>query len=284
MARIAFLGLGAMGLPMAKRLCAAGHSLNVVVHSNPVPAKEIEALGGTVAGSCAEAVRGVDIVISILPEDKQIEETLLDPGTMRAVSAKTILVEMSTATPGMMKRLAAEYARQGVKCFDAPVSGGTAGAANGGLTIMGGGEESVLEAIRPVLDVLAKKIFLVGGPGAGKAIKAVNQLITAATTMAVAEGVALAKSEGIDTGVLFDVLSASSANSYVLANKFKKIADNDYSGGFKLRLMKKDIRIAMEGAEPLSMPVSSLTYQLFKMPGQDDQDADYSVIAELFRR
>lgn len=284
MSKIAFLGLGAMGLPMATRLCGAGHELRVVVHRNPEPAQGIVKAGGKIVASVAEAVRDADYVISILPEDRQIEETLLAPETMRAVDARTVIVEMTSATPSMMRRLAAEYARQGVRCLDAPVSGGIAGAANGKLTIMCGGAADLLETVRPILDVLAAKIYLVGDVGAGKAVKAVNQLIAASNAVIVAEALALAKSQGINLDLMYEVITASSGNSYTFANKFKKMVADDYASGFKLALMKKDMRIALAEAGGLSMPTTSLAYQIFQMLGGDCRDLDFSVVARLFER
>lgn len=284
MAKIAFLGLGAMGLPMAKRMCEAGHELRVVVHQNPEPAQIIAAAGGKIAASVAEAVRDAAYVISILPEDRQVEETLLVPETMQAIGANAAIIEMTSATPSMMRRLAAAYAKQGVRCLDAPVSGGIAGAANGKLTIMCGGDAALLEEVRPLLDVLAAKVYLVGDVGTGKAIKAVNQLIAASNAVIVAEALALAKSQGINLELMYEVVGASSGNSYTFANKFKKMVADDYATGFKLALMKKDMRIALAEAGGLSMPATSLAYQMFQMLGEECRDLDFSVVARLFNR
>ncbi|MCC8190025.1 MAG: NAD(P)-dependent oxidoreductase [Planctomycetes bacterium] len=284
MADIGFLGLGAMGLPMAKRLCAAGHRLKVTVHSNPAPAAAIVQAGGRRVEGVAAVVADVDYVVSILPEDRQIEETLLDPATMAAMGARTVIIEMTSSTPSMMRRLAAAYAERGIRCFDAPVSGGIAGARDGKLTIMAGGDAETLAAIRPVLEAMAARIFLVGGVGAGKALKAVNQLSAAANAGVVAEALQLARSQNIDLDMMYDVITASSGHSYIFANKFKKMVEDDFATGFKLSLMQKDIGIALSEAATLPMPVTSLCQQVFRMAADDEQSLDFSVISRLFRR
>lgn len=280
MARIGFLGLGAMGLPMAKRLCAAGHEVRVAVHRDPLPVEEIVAAGGTRMDDVAGVVAGAEYVISILPEDAQIEATLLTPAVMEAIGKGTIIIEMTSSTPAMMQRLAEAYAGRGVRCFDAPVSGGIAGARDGKLTIMAGA--AVLEAVRPILDVLAAKIYLVGGVGAGKALKAVNQLIAATNAVVVAEALELARSQGIDLDMMYEVVSASSGNSYTFVNKFKKMVNDDFATGFKLSLMKTDMRIALSGAANLSMPVTSLAYQMFQMLDEEARDLDFSVVSRVY--
>jgi 3-hydroxyisobutyrate dehydrogenase-like beta-hydroxyacid dehydrogenase len=282
MARIGFLGLGAMGLPMEKRLCAAGHEVRVTVHRDPRPAEKIVAAGGTRMDDVAGAVAGAEYVISILPEDAQIEATLLAPTVMEAIGKETIIIEMTSSTPAMMQRLAEAYAGRGVRCFDAPVSGGIAGARDGKLTIMAGGDAAVLEAVRPILDVLAAKIYLVGGVGAGKALKAVNQLIAATNAVVVAEALELARSQGIDLDMMYEVVSASSGNSYTFVNKFNKMVNDDFATGFKLSLMKKDMRIALSGAADLSMPVTSLAYQMFQMLDDGARDLDFSVVSRVY--
>lgn len=282
MSTIGFLGLGAMGLPMAKRLCAAGHRLTVAVHSNPAPVKELEKLGAKAVAGPEQVVADVDYVVSILPEDKQIREVLLAPAVLAAVRSDAILIEMSSARSTTVVELAAAYAEKGVRVLDAPVSGGVTGAEDGSLTIMCGGDTAVLEAARSILEIMGSKIHLVGGMGAGKNLKAVNNLLGAANTVLAAEALSLVRKMGLDPKIAHQVISASSGQSYNFDHRFKRMARENFDGGFKLWLMKKDMRIALSEADGVAMPMSSLAYQLFQMADAADADLDYSVVARIF--
>ena len=283
MAKIGFLGLGAMGLPMAKRLCAAGHELKVCVHRNPAPALELERLGARVADGPAQVAAGVDYVVSILPEDEQIVEVLLNGNVVASVGPGTVIIEMSSAGPGTVRRLAEAYAPRGVSVLDAPVSGGVSGAVEGSLTIMCGGGKEVLEKARPVLEALGGKIWLVGGLGAGKSLKAVNNMLNAANTVLVAEALRLIRQQGLDEETAYQVIKASSGQSCSFDNRFRRMAGENFAGGFKLRLMMKDLRIALAEAGELPMPMSSLALQLYRMTGHESEDLDFSVVSRIFQ-
>ena len=243
MKNIAFFGLGRMGLPMAKRLIAAGYSLKTRVHKNPAPAWELRDLGAVVSELPQEAVRGADLVITVLPADKEIEQVLLDPAVFEAIRPGATILEMSTSTPECVRKIAGRYAEKGVRFFDAPVSGGVKGAAEGTLTVIGGGDAALLEDIRPVLEQMAKKIVLVGGVGDGKAVKSINQIMVSANTLIVSEGLRYTRHLGIDPEKMFEVISASTGASAALAAKFHKMTAGDFSPGFNLGLMKKDLNI-----------------------------------------
>lgn len=282
MAKIGFLGLGAMGLPMAKRLLAAGHAVKVAVHSNPAPARELESLGATVAADMASVVRDVDIVISILPEDKQIEEVMFSPAVAEAVPSDAIVVEMSTATSETVRRLSQLYAKRGIPVLDAPVSGGVDGAANGTLTIMCGGDAAVLERVRPVLEAMGKKIILVGDVGSGKDVKAVNNLLAAVNMVMVTEALQLAKKLNLDLDVAYEVIKTSSGQSFYFDARFKRVVEENFEAGFKMWLMIKDMRIALKEADDLTMPLSQLAFELYKMTDEKDKDLDFSAVARVF--
>ena len=280
---IGFLGLGAMGLPMAKRLLAAGHSLRIAVHANPAPVRELEELGAQAVSDSARVVDGVDVIVSLLPEDKQVVGVLLSTAVMEAVSPGTTIIEMSTTASSTVRLLAQQYAPRSVAVLDAPVSGGVEGAVNGTLTIMCGGSGETLEKSRPVLEALGKRIIHVGDIGAGKDMKAVNNLLSAVNMAAAAEGLLLAKKLGLDLDIAYDVIRTSSGQSFSFDTRFKRMVDHKYEGGFKLWLMMKDMRIALGEAQGLSMPLSHLAYQLYQMSGEKDRDLDYAAVARVFR-
>ncbi len=284
MATIGFIGLGSMGLPMAKRLLAAGHSLKTAVHKNPGPALEIAALGGKIEDSLESALRGVQYIISIVPEDAQLKALFLDQDLTANIAPGTVLVEMTSCAPSSVKAVADFLASRGVECLDAPVSGGVRGAADGTLTIMCGGKKELFESTLPVLRAMGSNILLAGGMGAGKAVKAVNQMLVSVNTLAAAEALSLARGLDLDLDILYDVISSSSGGSTAFKNKFKSMAAGDYSTKFKLALMRKDMRIALEEAAGLAMPLTGLAYQLFHLPGPEDEEADYSVISKLYSK
>lgn len=281
MKNIAFLGLGRMGLPMAKRLVAAGYPLNTAIHRNAASAEELRSLGAVVSASPAEAVAGADIIITILPADREIEELLLAPDVYEAIKPGAVVIEMSTASPRCARHVAERYAAKGVRFFDAPVSGGVKGAVDGTLTIIGGGDEGVLEEIRPVLEKMAARIFLVGEAGAGKAVKSINQIMVSANTMIAAEGISYAQKLGVDPGKMLEVISASTGASAALSAKFEKLVNSDFTPGFTLALMKKDLKIALAEAGDLPLPIANLVYQLFLMAGEERESLDYTAAAEL---
>lgn len=284
MATIGFIGLGAMGLPMAKRLLNAGHSLTIAVHSNPTPVKELEKLGATVVSNVLQLVSASDVVISILPADKQIRDIFLNPATFGIMKPGTLVVEMTTATPAVMREVAGQLENAGMRVLDAPVSGGVKGAAEGALTIMCGGEEDVYNEALPILSAMGTKVLLVGGMGSGKALKAVNQLLVGVNTVIVAEGLALAREMGIDLEIMREVIASSSGNSAAFGNKFSSMAAGDYSPRFTTALMHKDMGIALTEGKNISLPMAELANRLYEMLGSEDQNKDYSIIADLYAR
>lgn len=283
MKNIAFFGLGRMGLPMAKRLLAAGYSLRTSVHRNPAPAEELRLLGAEILASPREAVRGAELIVAILPADREIEELFLDSAVFEAVERGAAIIEMSTATPGCVRKVAARYAEKGVRFFDAPVSGGVKGAVEGTLTVIGGGDSSLLEELRPVLEHMAKKIFLVGDVGSGKAMKSINQIMVASNTLVVAEALRYARGFGVDPEKMFETISASTGASAALTAKFHKMANEDFAPGFSLALMKKDLKIALSEAGEIPLPMITLARQIYLMLGEECDGEDYTVVSTLFR-
>ena len=283
MSDITFLGLGTMGFPMAKRLLSAGFSVKTTIHKNSKPALELQSLGAILYSSLEEAVVDSKFILTILPSDSQLEETLLRPSVFNAIKEEAVIIEMTTATPRCVKRIADLYKTKKVRVFDAPVSGGVQGAVEGNLTIMGGGDADLLEEIRFLLEVFSKKIYHVGSVGDGKGVKAINQLLVASNAVVAAEALRLALNIGLNLEKVFDVISASSGNSAVFSSKFKKMVTGDFSPSFKLSLLKKDLNIALSEGGKIPLPMANLAYQNYLMLGEECDQLDYSCIFSLFR-
>jgi 3-hydroxyisobutyrate dehydrogenase-like beta-hydroxyacid dehydrogenase len=281
---IAFIGLGAMGLPMARRLIKAGHVLNIVKHRNTLPVEELAHLGAKVHEHVVDATKLCEMIISILPADKEMESVLLDPSVLETVKPGTWLVEMTSGSPQMMKRISKAYLEKGARVLDAPVSGGTVGAEQGTLTLMIGGNQDDFEEVKPVLDAIGKNFFVVGPSGAGKAVKAINQLLAGIHMLAASEAIAIAEQLQVDLNMLNEVVGKSSGGSWMFANKLKSVAEQQYKPGFKMNLMKKDIGIAIKEGEGISIPVSSIAFQLYEMACLDNGDEDFSAVSKLIRK
>ena len=281
---IAFAGLGAMGLPMAKRLAQAGFTVRSVMHKtqeNKLAKAELEAAGGEILESYTEAVKGVDLIISILPDDAALENFYLDPEIFAAAPNGVRIAEMTSCTATALKKVEAHWQSKQAIVIDAPVSGGVGGAASGGLTIFAAGDEKAIDALAPVFAVLGKNIFRLASIGDGKAVKAVNQMLAAVNAVALAEAFTLVKKLGLDIDKTYEIIHASSGGSYVFDQKYMKMANNDYAGGFKLRLMRKDLGIAMSEAKGLDLPLTNTALSVFdRCHGCDEQD--YSVLATTY--
>jgi 3-hydroxyisobutyrate dehydrogenase len=258
MTRVAFIGLGTMGLPMARRLVAAGHR----VVGCDLDSARAEALGAPVSTTPAEAVAGAQVVIASLPSPSAVEEVALgDDGIRAAGQPGAVFIDMSTGPPMLARRLAAELGAAGIDSLDAPVSGGPRGAEAGSLTIMVGGGEEVLERCRPLLAALGSLVVLVGGPGAGQAAKLCNNLIAGVTMAAIAEACAIAEREGIDPRTLYGLLTSSTGDSRVLRTRFplpgvdaSHPSSNGYEPLFMLDLIAKDLALAHELAVEHDVP------------------------------
>lgn len=278
--RVGFIGLGAMGLPMASNLLKNGFELHVTAHSNRGPVEALKSEGAHEHSSITGVVANSDVLITILPEDKQLEEVLLSTEVLGGLGRDCVLIEMTSGSPGMMKKIHTAYQQKGIRVLDAPVSGGTVGAEKGTLTVMAGGDADVLEHSRPVLQAMAQNIYLVGPVGAGKAIKAINQLLAGIHMIASAEAVALAEKLEIDMEMMKQVIGNSSGASWMLLNKLNSMSQRDFTPGFKHRLMKKDVQIAVREGADLALPLASLALQLYKMTEKEYGEQDFSAISK----
>ncbi len=284
--KIGFIGLGTMGGPMASRLVRAGH--DVVVHNRTRSREEpLAALGAGRAQDPRACAAGREVVFTMVSDTPDLESVVLgDSGAVHGLEKGAVLVDMSTVGPSATRRLAEELGARGVDMLDAPVSGGSEGAENGTLSIMVGGEGSALERVRPLLEVLGKTITHVGPSGAGQVAKAVNQVIIAGAYASVAEGMALAQRSGVDTNALLRALSGGAAGSWVLSNRAPNMLAGRYPLGFRTRLHRKDLGIALAEARDLgvSMPVAAYVEQVETgLVGRGYGDEDVSNVARVVR-
>ena len=254
MEKIGFIGLGKMGLPMALNLCRAGYE--VLIHSrSSESARQVEELGGRSVDSYQTLAREADVVITIVPADREIEELYLTEdgllnNTMRRLEERVKILGKD------------------ISVIDAPVSGGVAGAVSGKLTIMVGCESrDLLDRVMPILKAMGEKIFFTGGLGSGSDIKMINQMINAANVAIAAEAVTLADRLGVDLQKLVEIVCQSSGGSYIFERNVPKyMLTHDHTPGFRLELMEKDVRLCMTAAQDnhMSLPVCDLVYQIYK--------------------
>jgi 3-hydroxyisobutyrate dehydrogenase len=270
MATIAFIGLGNMGGPMAANLVKAGHK---VVAFDLVEASRTQARadGAAVADSAASAVKGADVVVTMLPAGKHVLSVWTD--VLPAMSKGALIIDCSTIDVESAKQAHALAAKQGVASVDAPVSGGTGGAKAATLTFMCGGEEKAFAAARPILEKMGKKIVHCGGAGAGQAAKICNNMILGISMIAVSEAFALAEKLGLSHQALFDVASTSSGQCWSLTSYCPvpgpvpaSPANNDYKPGFAAALMLKDLTLAQDAAEAAGAvtPLGKYAQEIYK--------------------
>jgi len=284
--RIGFIGLGTMGAPMARRLLEAGHELTV--HNRTREREEpLEALGARRATTPRECARNRELVITMVSDTPDVQAVVLgEEGAVEGMEQGSVLVDMSTISPATTRLIAAALDDHGVAMLDAPVSGGSEGAERGTLSIMVGGDEHVLERVRSVLEALGKTVTHVGPIGSGQVTKAVNQVIIAGTYAAVAEGLALGLAAGIDIEAAHAAVSGGAAASWGLTNRGPNMIHNHYPLGFRTRLHRKDLGIALGAARELgvAIPVAAYVEQLeTSLIKRGFGDEDVSNIARIVR-
>ncbi len=264
MARIAFIGLGLMGSPMAVHLQNAGNEV-IGVNLDPAKAAPLIAAGGSSASSITEAVADVDVVAVMVPDSPDVEGVLLgECGVFAAAKPGTLVIDFSSIRPDVTVALAGAAKEKGFRLLDAPVSGGEAGAKNAALSIMVGGEAKDFEEAKPILDAVGKTVVHVGGNGAGQTVKAANQLIVAANIQAVAEALIFLEAFGVDTEAAMDVLGGGLAGSAVLNQKRGNMLGRTFAPGFRIDLHHKDMGIVSTAAREtgLVLPLGTLMAQL----------------------
>ncbi len=292
---IGFLGLGNMGGPMALNLLKAGHHLQVFDLSASAIAQAVEA-GATAVGSPAElANSGVELIISMLPAAQHVKAVYLgEDGLLAHVQAGVRLIDSSTIDPLSAREVAAAAAKQGNPMLDAPVSGGTGGAAAGTLTFMVGGSQSDFDNAQPILAAMGKNIVYCGASGNGQVAKVANNMLLGISMIGVAEAMALGVSLGMDAKVLAGVINTSSGRCWSsdTYNPFPGVletapAARGYSGGFGTDLMLKDLGLASEAAKQVRQPVilGALAQQLYQsFSAQGNGGLDFSAIINMYRQ
>jgi 2-hydroxy-3-oxopropionate reductase len=281
MSTIAFIGLGIMGGPMAGHLVAAGHTV-IGFNRSPGPVEKLAAAGGQAAGSVAEAVRDADIVITMVPDSPDVEGVALgEDGIYAHARSGALHVDMSSIRPDVSTALAEAGRDAGIRVMDAPVSGGEAGAKEGKLSIMVGGDPADFEEVKPVLDVLGSTVVLVGPAGSGQTVKAANQLIVAGNFELVAEAIVFLRAYGVDADAALKVLAGGLAGSTVLERKGTSMLAGEFQPGFRIDLHHKDMGIVTSAAREknVALPLGALTAQLVgALRAQGDGGLDHSAL------
>ncbi|MFN3944100.1 MAG: NAD(P)-dependent oxidoreductase [Allosphingosinicella sp.] len=266
MARIAFLGLGVMGAPMARHLVEAGHSLTVYNRGIEKALDWVARHGGSHATTPAAAAGNADAVIACVGADKDVEEVTLGPnGAFRNMKDGAVFIDHTTVSARLARRLAEEGRRNGILCVDAPVSGGQAGAEKGQLSIMCGGTEAAVLHAAKYMNVYAGRIVHVGVDGSGQLAKMANQICIAGVLQGLSEGLHFAEAAGLDPDKLFDAISGGAAQSWQMVNRWKTMSEGSFDFGFAVDWMRKDLGLALEEgrANGASLPLTALVDQFY---------------------
>jgi 3-hydroxyisobutyrate dehydrogenase len=260
--KLAFIGLGVMGFPMAGHLASkGGHELTLYNRTRAKAEAWAAKHGGKVAATPAKAAEGASIVFSCVGDDPDLREvTLGRDGAFQAMGKGTIFVDHTTASAKIARELAAEAKKRGFDFLDAPVSGGQAGAENGQLTVMAGGDPAAFERAKPVIAHYAKAVTLLGPSGSGQLTKMVNQICIAGLVQALSEGLNFAMKSGLDAKLVLDVISKGAAQSWQMENRGKTMVDDKFDFGFAVDWMRKDLRICADEARAngASLPVTQM--------------------------
>ncbi|MEM1236599.1 MAG: NAD(P)-dependent oxidoreductase [Pseudomonadota bacterium] len=267
MAKIAFLGLGVMGYPMAGHLQAAGHEVTVYNRTTAKAEAWAKEHGGAFKPTPAEAAAGQDFVMACVGNDDDLRQVCVGPdGAIAAMSEGAIFVDHTTVSAAVTREMYAAAAERGVGFVDAPVSGGQAGAENAQLGIMCGGDEGVYAKAEPVMEIYAKALRRMGDSGAGQLTKMVNQICIAGLVQGLSEGLHFAEKAGLDIREVVSVISAGAAGSWQMSNRYETMADDQFDFGFAVDWMRKDLGICLQTADEngASLPVVALVDQFYK--------------------
>lgn len=294
MSRIAFIGLGHMGSPMALNLIKAGHTL-AVFDLVPAAVRLAADAGAEAVATASDAVKDADIVISMLPASQHVEALYLgDAGLLEHIAGNALIIECSTIAPDSARRVAQAAREKGLRMLDAPVSGGTAGAAAGTLTFIVGGDATDLEQARPYLEIMGKNVFHAGEAGAGQVAKICNNMLLGILMAGTSEALALGVANGLDPTVLSSIIAKSSGRNWAteLYNPWPGVmpdvpASRDYADGFGVDLMLKDLGLAAESAlsTKATVPLGELARNLYAIhSSQGNGKLDFSSILKLYHQ
>ncbi|MFF1877092.1 NAD(P)-dependent oxidoreductase [Leifsonia sp. NPDC058230] len=275
--RIAFIGLGIMGMPMARNLLRAGHEV-VGFNRSVDKVDAFVGVGGFGAASVAEAVTSAEVVITMLPDSPDVAAVYRgDSGILASVAEGALLIDMSTIRPDVARALSAEAGQRGIESVDAPVSGGEAAAVSGSLSVMVGGSGEAFDRARPLLEAVGSTVVHVGASGAGQTVKAANQLLVGGTIELVAEAIVFLAAHGVDVGAAVSVLRGGLAGSAVLDRKAESMMSGNFAPGFRVALHHKDLGIFSESARDRGVfaPLGAVVAQLMgalRITGGADAD------------
>lgn len=273
--RIGFVGLGMMGMPMSRNLVEAGYAVTVF-DLDGAAVEAARAFGASPASSGAEVAAQSDIIITMVPDSPHVEAAIAGPdGILEGVKAGSVVIDMSTISPATGKKMAALLEEKSVNFVDAPVTGGVEGAEAGTLSILVGGNAEAFERTLPVLNVLGGNVTHMGPVGSGHTTKIANQLIGVATLAGISEAFVLAKKAGLDLQLFFDAVKNGAGRSWALETLGPKILKGDFSPGFMVKHMQKDLRLASQLADDTgtSIPTTSLIAQLYRAVQAESPEA-----------
>ena len=268
MAKVAFLGLGVMGYPMAGHLkTKGGHEVTVYNRTQAKAQKWVEQHGGALGRTPADAARGADFVFACVGNDDDLRSVTTGPdGAFAAMEKGAIFIDNTTASAEVARELGAEAQKLGLGFIDAPVSGGQAGAENGVLTVMCGGDQATFDRAKPVIDAYARMVGLLGPTGSGQLTKMINQICIAGLVQGLAEGIHFGKKAGLDIEKVVEVISKGAAGSWQMENRHKTMNAGKYDFGFAVDWMRKDLGICLDEADRngAKLPVTALVDQFYK--------------------
>ncbi|MDB3872889.1 NAD(P)-dependent oxidoreductase [Pelagibacteraceae bacterium] len=264
--KVAFIGLGVMGFPMAGYISKAGHDVTVYNRTAAKAEKWAQTYKGKTASTPAEAAKEADFIFTCVGNDNDLKEVTTGPeGAFQNVKKGAVFIDNTTASAKVARELFNIATEKGFGFLDAPVSGGQAGAENGALTVMVGGEESDYKKAEPVIDCYSKKIKLLGSAGSGQLAKMVNQICIAGLVQALSEGIRFGQNAGLNVEDVIEVISKGAAQSWQMENRFKTMIEDKFDYGFAVDWMRKDLGIAMEEAKSngSKLPVTEIVDQYY---------------------
>lgn len=263
---VGFIGLGLMGKEMAKNIITKGFRLTVIPHRNRAPIEELHAMGARVVEKLEEMTQKTNIIIMALPGPAQVKEIVFENnGLLQCVKPGTVLIEMSTSTPGLTRKIAKSFEEKGAEVLDAPMCRGTRAAKEGNLLIMVGGKKEIMMKCMPVLKAMGSDIKYIGETGSGHKMKLLNNIKTLTEVVSIAEVLALGVKLGLNGNSIFDVLSLSSANSYMFQLQVPKMLQRAFEPGAPISIGSKDLMLGLDIAREVKVPMSlaNQAYRIF---------------------
>lgn len=281
---VGYVGLGIMGMGMARNLLKAGFPLSVW-NRTASKAETLAAEGATARATPAEVAANSDIIVICVSDTPDVEAVLLgDNGIIHGAKAGSLVIDCSTISPQATQAMAEKLAAKGIKMLDAPVSGGSEGAAKGTLSIMVGGAAEDFERAMPVFQAMGKTITHVGGTGAGQTVKLVNQVLVVGNCLAMCEALLLAQAGGVDLKKTYDAISQGAAGSWMFTNRAPQIINRDWRPGFMVSLQQKDLRLVLDAADQLGVPLpgTSLIFNLYRtIENQLGHEGNHALVKAL---